>query len=232
MGKLEKQVLGKIRGKVGDVFFRITNGQAIVSACPTKRELSNDPAAIKRRTQFGIAVKLSHAINYLSQLKHFWKAFNSGSEDAHRSAFNKIVKENYSRVSDTDVLATASLVPELGFEISASDITLSNSAISVELDPIGPDKGIDTQVETHYQLACVLFLKSPVLETEKPVYFMHRISTKAVLNLVNSLTVNFSLDNIEKQLFDAYTVRKGLFTLITLNADNVPVRYSNTFQSV
>ena len=182
--------------------------------------------------KFGIAVKLSHAINYLSQLKHFWRAFDSGSDDAHRSAFNKIVKETYHKVSDSDVLATASLVPDIGFQISASDITLSNSSVSVELDPIGTDKGIDTLVETNVQLACVLFLKEPVIDSEKPAYFLHRISAKVAINLSNPLTFTFPLDNIESQTYDLYTVRKGLFALVTLDANDVPVRYSNTIQSV
>jgi len=232
MGKLEKQVLGKIRGKVGDVMFRITNGMAIVSACPTKRALSNDPEAVKRRNHFSITVKFAHAVNYLSPLKHFWKSIIISSNAGFRSALNKIVKENYSRVSDSDVLSTAMLVPDIGFQIHPTNTTLSNSEISVTLGVIGNDKGIDTGVETQLQLASVVFLKTPVGDSSKPVAFLHRLSAAIPVNLATPVTFTIPLDNIESQIFDAYSSSKGLFALVTLDADNVPVRYSNTFQSV
>lgn len=232
MGKLEKQVLGKIRGKVGDVMFRITNGMAIVSACPTKRALSNEPGAVKRRNHFSVAVKFAHAVNYLSPLKHFWKNLVISSNTGFRSALNKIVKENYPHVSDSDILSTASIVPDIGFQVNPTATTLSNSEISVTLGAIGTDKGIDTAVETKLQLAAVVFLKTPVVESDKPVAFLHRLSTAVPVSLAAPITFDISLDNIESQIFDAYTSSKGLFALVTLNADDVPVRFSNTFQSV
>lgn len=232
MGKLEKQVLGKIRGKVGDVMFRITKGQAIVSALPAKRPLSSDPKAVSRRNHFAIAVKLAHAVNYLYPLKFFWNSYNISSETGFRSALNKIVKENYPNVSDTDILSTASLVPEIGFQITSTGIDLSNSSIEVNLAAIGTDKGIDTNVEKFFQLASVVFLKDPVNEAEKPVYFIHKLSSKVSVNLANPLSFSIPLDNIESQYFDAYNSQKGLFALVTLDINDVPVRYSNSIQSV
>jgi len=232
MATIEKQVLGKIRGKVGDVLFRIVNGKAIVTSCPAKKGPSTDPAAIIRNNHFSIAVKLAHAINYLFPLKHFWKNFTISSETGYRSPLNKIVKENYSHVTDTTVLATASLVPDIGFEVTPTTAAISNTAINVTLAAIGIDKGIDTAVETQVQLAAVAFLKSPVLDTEKPVAFLHKLSDPAPVNLLNPLTFEITLDNVEKQRFDMYTSSKGLFALVTLDANDVPVRYSNTFMSV
>jgi len=227
MALMTKRILGTLQGTVGDLTFRDRSGDTIVATKPNSFMPGTDALSVARRGRFGMAVKLSHAINYLSQLKHFWTLYDVQS-GKYRSAFNKMVKGCYQNVSDTDLLSTASLVPEIGFEITATDITLAETGISIELDPIGTDKGIDLNVEKNYQLACVVFMKTPSLDSTEPFYFLHKMSTAGVLNLTNPITSTISFDNIEGQYYNKYTVQKVLISLITLDVDGQPVRYSNT----
>ncbi|MCX6158461.1 MAG: hypothetical protein NTY74_10840 [Ignavibacteriae bacterium] len=228
---MTKRILGTLQGTVGDVTFRDRQGDTIVATKPNSFMPGTDALSVARRNRFGMAVKLSHAINYLSDLKHFWKLYgNEGSK--FRTPFNKMVKSSYQTVTDTDITSTTSLVPEIGFEISSTNVTIADTGVTVALAAIGNDKGIDPVVEVGYQLACVVFLKSPTDEKEVPYYFIHQMSEEGVLSLTNPMTVTIDFDNITGQYFNKYTVSKGLFALITLDGDGQPVRYSNTIQSV
>jgi len=231
MADFIKTVLGIGRGKVGGVMFRFVNGKAVLSSLPVPRKASTDPVVINRKKKFGLLVKFAHAVNYIYQLKYFWKLLDTGSFIGFRSAFNKIVKMNYSNVSVDNLDDDIMLVPDTGFEVTTSDITLSNTAISVELDPIGTDKCIDPLVEVNFQLALVLFLKSPTNSDKEAYHFIHKVTAKSAVNLANPQTFNISLENVEKQKYDEYTVRKALFALVTLDINDRPVRYSNTFKS-
>lgn len=230
MALLEKKILGVPVGKVSDIVFRGHGSETVIASKPASFMPGTDAVSVARRNRFGMAVKLSHAINYLSDLKYFWKNYgNEGSK--YRSPFNKMVKSSYQTVSDTDITSTTSLVPEIGFEITASTFTLADTGITVELDPIGNDKGIDLLTEVSYQIAAVVFLKTPLGDSAVPYYFLHKMSASGVLSLTNPITVTIPFDNIEGQYFNEYSVSKGLISLITLNVDGQPVRYSNTVQS-
>ncbi|MCX6159584.1 MAG: hypothetical protein ACOYN6_08715 [Ignavibacteria bacterium] len=231
MADFIKTVLGKGRGKVGDVVFRVSHGKTILSSVPATRTPSTDPVVIKRKKRFGLTVKLAHAVNYLYQLKFFWKLVDIGSAKGFRSAFNKIVKLNYPYVTFDNLGDDIMLVPDSGFEVTATSIELTNTEVNVVLNAIGTDKGIDLATETKCQLALVFFLKSPSDPNKPEFHFIHVVSVQTPISLSNPLTFTFTLTNIEKQKFDEYSVRKAFFALVTLDADDKPVRYSNTFKS-
>jgi hypothetical protein len=123
------------------------------------------------------------------------------------------------------------LIPDTGFEVTSTSVTLSNTDVTVVLEPIGTNKGIDPVQEINFQLALILFLKTPSDLDKDAYHFIHKITSPTLINLVNPLTFVIDLDNVEKQKFDEYTSRKAFLCLVTIDVDGKPVRYSNTFRS-
>ena len=231
MADFIKTVLGIGRGKVGGVMFRFVNGKPVLSSLPVPRKASTDPVVINRKKKFGLLVKFAHAVNYIYQLKYFWKLSSISSTVGFRSAFNKIVKTNYSNVTADNLDDDIMLIPDTGFEVTATSVTLTNTDVTVVLEAIGNDKGIDPAQEVNFQLALILFLKTPTLPDKEAYHFIHKITAPTAVILANPLTFVIELDNIEKQKYDEYTTKKAFLCLVTTDVDGKPIRYSNTFWS-
>lgn len=229
MARIINELTGRVRGKVGNLVYRITNGNTSLCALPTGYKTDNSPAGVIRKNKFRIVVKFAKAINSLLSLKHFWKIFSEETADLKKSAFSKMVKKNYPYVSNTSVLDTAYMVPYFGFDADASEVAITDSAITVDIDPLGTSTGIDINIEKNVAVQCVVSLTTPVDLNMKPVAFFAMESAKVTLNLVNPLSFSIPLVDAETKLINAYTVRKVFLSLVTYDLEGIPVKYSNTF---
>lgn len=229
MAHIINELTGRVRGKVGNLVYRITNGNTALCALPTNRVIDNSPAAVVRKSRFRIVVKFSKAINSLLSLKHFWKIFSEETIDLKKSAFNKIVKKNYKRVSGTTVLDTAYMVPYYGFNADASEVAITDNAITVEIDALGTSTGIDLNIEKQIAIQCVVCLSAPVILDDIPVAFFSGESGKITLNLTNPMSFSITLVDAQSGLINAYAGKKVFLALVTYDDDGLPVRYSNTF---
>jgi hypothetical protein len=232
MAKVTKQYLGVVRGKLGPEVFKEMNGESYVASAPSKPAPSTNPKVIARRYSFGLVMKLGHAISSIPFLKYFWKSLVIPTHPKAKTACNKVVVINYHNASASGLSNTTALVPEKGFIATSTDITLSNTTVSVVLVPIGNSTIINPAVDKKIFLACVLHLSDPSDKYEVYNRLLYMISDGQTVNLVNPLSFSISLDDIDKQYFDLYATKKAFFALITTDADDVPLHYSNTFFSV
>lgn len=227
MATLKKSVLGKVSGAVGDILFRMKDGKNYVGTRPISFMPGTDNKSISRRNRFRIACKFSKHINRIFTLKALWNRYTPDT----MLPYNGMIKVNYYNVTPDDVSNSASLVPEIGFEIPGFTVTKSSTQIIVELLPIGTGTNIDTVQETQFLLTGVLYLKDRKDENFKLYEFLDITFPVAVLNLVNPITFTHSMSDYEKQLFERYNIQKGFFALLSLNPDDEPVHFSNTFVS-
>ena len=75
MAEINKQVLGKLTGTLGDIVFRQRNGKNYVSMRPSSYPASDNPAIIAKREKFLLAVQLGSNINSNSYLKEIWRSY-------------------------------------------------------------------------------------------------------------------------------------------------------------
>ncbi len=231
MAKVIKQYLGVVRGKLGPEVFKEMNGESYVASAPSKPAPSTNPKVIARRNSFGLVMKLGHAISSIPNLKYFWKSFIIPTHPKAKTACNKVVVVNYHNASVSGLSNSTALVPEKGFVASSTSITMNNTSVTVVLAPIGSSSIIDPAVDITVSLACVLHLSGPTDQYDVNNRMLHISSVSQPLSLVNPLTFEIDLDDIDKQYFDEYTTKKAFFALVTFDADDVPLHYSNTFHS-
>lgn len=232
MPKVVDQFLGRLRGKIGDVIFKITHGISYAGRAPLPRPASQDVKSVAARIKFGLANKLGHAVNALPLLNHFWKLYTPPNSTGYKTVMKKVMKKNYAHTTDTGLTDDVTLVPDRGITIDGTSFTLTKNLVTVVLAPIGYADVINLSVEVSFVLNLVLFLKGPISSEDSNFNFIHKVSDVSVLNLTNPLTVEIALDSLDADLYEAYTTRKGFFSLVTLDADGNPVRYSSTIHSV
>ena len=114
MAELNKTVLGRLSGAVGDVVFRQRNGKNYVGTKPAPFMPGDDPASVARRERFAITGKLAKAINSIAIIKSLWKE----STPSGLSPYLYMVQLNYPHIVDGAVSNSAYAVsPLIGGQI-------------------------------------------------------------------------------------------------------------------
>lgn len=91
MGRLSKQVLGLLQGKVGGYVIRKRYGKYVVYQLPEKVNISQTPQAKKARAKFGPISRFASYINSIPELKYIWQKEKIKAS----SSYHKILKVNY-----------------------------------------------------------------------------------------------------------------------------------------
>ena len=227
MARLKKSVLGKVSGAVGDLLFRLRNGKNFIGMRPSSFMPGTDPDSVARRNRFRIDGKFSRAVNSIDLLNTLWEKFTPKT----MLPFNYIFKVNYYNVIAEDMTDAAQLVPDVGFEVPGPTITMSSSQIQVQTTAIGTGTGIDTLVETHFQLVAVIYMKDKIDENYQDYLFLDILFDKQTLSLTDPLTFTFDLSDAQAILYNRYNVHDGYFALLSLDAFEEPIHFSNTFLS-
>ena len=231
MANISNELTGRASGKVGNLVYRITNGVTSLCSAPLKQKPATDPVVIARRNKFRTVLRLASSMNSIAPLKVLWKNTEVFGVKATLSAFSRMIKKNYPYVSEFGLTDGVYMGPSFGFGITTTDVSLSDSAVEVAIDPIGNNEGIDTSVEKFIALACVLFVSDPT-DTNLPVYDLYPgISSNVVLNLANPLSFSIVIEGDVQEMYNAYNTRKAFLILITTDAQGTPVHFSQTFVS-
>jgi hypothetical protein len=225
MGRMNKQVLGKISGSVGDIVFRQRNGKNFAMTKPGSFTPGDDPQSIDRRNRFGLTLKFCSQINSVPYLKTLWsKRAPNGAV-----AYNYLVKTNYKMVTPADISDQAVLVPEFGFGVTVNSTVIAPPQASAVINPIGTTAGIDPAAEPTIRLVCIVCLSSPDDEFFESSAFITMASPGQTTVLDTQLTFTIPYSNQETQIYNAYQDSKAFFALVTLDSDDNPVHYSTTF---
>lgn len=224
MGEINKTTLGRLKGLIGDVVFRQRDGANYVSSRPTGYPETTDPVILARRARFKLTLKFASAINSIEPMRKIWKPY----APEKGIAYNAMVQSNYIFVNNGVIGDRAMIMPTLGFSANATSLELTETQLTAVFAVLDAESGIDENVERDIYLASVVHLSSPVVETDRPYEFLSLLSASQSVDLVNPMTFNIPLDNIEKQIFNAYQSVKIFAALYTTDANDQPVHYSTS----
>ncbi len=224
MATLNKSVLGKVTGQLGDIVFRQRNGKNYISMSP-KTPIASSPAQLRRMRFFKLCAQLSKAIYADADLVNIWKIYSP----VNLSAFNYMIKINYPCVEENNLSDLVKLTPEVGFGINATSVNIAETGISAEIAAIGNTTDVDPVIEKKVQLVSVLYLNNPLDEAMEKNAFITSVSEKQDLILDTALTFNNTYSSQQQLIYNNYQNRKGFLILLTFDEDNVAVNFSNTF---
>ncbi len=227
MARLNKQVLGRVRGALGDVVFREKNGKNFIAMKPSSFTPGSDDASIARRAKFALATKLASTINSNYDLKTLWKIKSPAGLTGH----NYIVRQNYPFVEPGNISGLIKLLPDAGFSTAISNLAITSSDISVNVGPIGTLAGINITDEPNCRLYSLVYLTDPVDDSVAPYSFMLFKSANQITQLDTELTFNFALSNQDSLLISKYSTTAAFFTLVTVDVNNNIVNNSSTLIS-
>jgi hypothetical protein len=225
MASLNKEILGKVKGSLGDVTFRQRNGKTFVSARPSSFVPGTDENSKARREKFSMVIKLAQSIYSVRSLKEIWSEYAPQGA----SVFNYITQTNYPMMNADGLTSLVKLVPSLGFNVGNPVVTLGPEEVKVNLDALGNAAGIDAAGETSLMLISLVYLSGPSDASFAKSQFLTLASGSKATDLAAPLEFTIALSNVESQMLALYQIRKAYFTLLTLDAADRIVHYSNTF---
>ncbi len=231
MTKVIDQYLGVLRGAMGPQVFKNKSGKSYAAKLPHLPLVPPSADTLKRRNRFKLTLKMAKRMHDIPQLKFFWKNYVIEDESGKLSASNKMVKSIYPRMTYSGPLDTIRIVPDKGFEVATTSITLTNSLFTVVLQPIGVTSILNPAVDVNVCLVCVAHLSGPENPDDRANVFFSLVSESSTLSLTNPMTIEMEVDDYNKQIYDDYTNHKVFFALVTTDANDVPANFSNTFPS-
>ncbi len=224
MASIKKQILGRLNGSVGDIVFKQRFGKPYAASKPVNVSVSTDPLVLERRAKFALTMKLAKTINSNAEIKLLWKL----NAPIGLTSNNFIMRQNYALVQPSNISGLIKILPDSGFSMNGSNLTVTSSQISVSVGPIGTNTGIDAEAEANSRLYCILYLYDGVDESVVPHNFMLFSSAKQATVLDTAMTFNFGLTNQESLLFSNYHMTKAFFALVTLDGTDKIIHNSNT----
>lgn len=225
MAELNKTVLGKVRGSIGDLTFRQRNGKNVIAMKPSSFTPGSDPASIARRSRFKLTVNLAAGLNNVPFIRSLWNSV----KPAEMTAFNFIFKSNYKFVSSDNIISNPLILPGYGFNVDNPTGTYNSDSVDITFEALGDSKGIDTSVETNAFLVNLLFLSEPLNSNFDKNQISIFESEMISLDLENALTFNVAIPNSLSAFYNDYQEKKIYSVLITVDSSKNIINYSNSF---
>ncbi len=122
MAILSGNVIGNMKGKLGNLSARTVEGRTIMAARPSSFNASQDPASLEVRAKFAVTANFSKSVLSLSALSSIWNKVKSSGI----SAFNAIFKANFAfsgidKPSEQNILALEGFPLQIAVAAVAAD---------------------------------------------------------------------------------------------------------------
>jgi hypothetical protein len=227
MARLVGGPFGGVSGKMGDVVYKNRNGNTIVCARPRERISPLSELEIGLHAKFGLAGKISGAINSIAILKQIWKpTYKNGL-----SSYNVIFKNNYKIVNIKNIRGPVLIAPVFGFNLTEPSIKVGGAKVVIECEPMDIGSGFDTKAEKFVIAAGVIVLEKPLAERIPSYDVLPFKSLKQTFNPKEALRTVIDITGGPLRLFQSYGLNKVYAVLVTTDETGNPVRYSGTFSS-
>lgn len=213
MARLEKKVLGEIRGRIGDIIGKVRNGKQYIASRPSKYRMSKAPHEVDKRNRFKVNGLFAKAIKENELLYRIWDINKAPAA----SAYNKICKVNF-KLCKTERPSAENLITPGGFDLPIDSIAYLPDKIVAGLEPFD----IHTNEKKIVFILLVSFFEPVKKETD--FFALRKIADYEL----DELTLTFNFNIAEKQIASAYKNRTIFLAAITEDENGNIVRWSET----
>lgn len=224
MAQLNKNIIGNLKGTVGNVSFRVRNGKNFAMSKPGKHKWNGDPMILMRREKFGITVKFSSSINSIRLLYQVWEKNSSPL----RPVFNNLIKVNYHLTGSNGLTSKNIITPLLGFPFSTQELQMDSTRINITTNPLSGAAAFDPAVEFKVKLVMLLYLSDVIEEGGIKYIFLPFESDTRDLQLDDPINFVFDLNGLQQSMYKSFHNKAIYCALVTMDETEKPVHYSTT----
>ena len=226
MAILLGNVIGNMKGKLGNLSARTVEGRTIMAARPSSFNASQDPASLEVRAKFAVTANFSKSVLSLSALSAIWNKVKSSGI----SAFNAIFKANFAFSAIDKPTEHNVLTPE-GFplQIETSAVDVDKITATLPILNAATNFGADEVHLSVNALVCYHDHVNPADEQFKIISL-----SKEVDNYNFAQTYNLQLDYNVSQVALAAKYQHNILYLCVASksADGKVIQNSGTFTKI
>ncbi len=222
MAILNGNVIGNMRGRLGNLTARTVDGKTIMAARPSSFNVNYDPTVVANRQKFAVTANLSKNILSLATLVAIWKTVKGSGI----SVFNTIFKSNYP-YSASDKPTVNNIVTPGGFSlpvdvaaVAADKVTASILALDTETVFAPEEVNLSANA-----IVCFTDPTNPDGEAYQ-IIALNKEVTAFDFNQPYDLQLDF--DAKHKIIAAKYTKNILLLSVASKTADGKVVQYSST----
>jgi hypothetical protein len=223
MARVLNGPLKGMRGKLGNIVLKRINGETYACKKPIYNK-TNNPSVLARRKRFALNIKLSKCINEIPELKGFWRRVLNGKMSTH----NAIVKANYTKVGNDELIGVPYLTPDsfAGFN-SDLGFLYEEGRISIEFSP--EKYWMKCEGENYVKAVGVMCMSGALFYGKEDCSIFSVESDMIRLKDGEERVLLIRLDDYQYSLMKSYSKRKLYFGFVMMDKDGKVLKEVSTF---
>lgn len=225
MAELRGNVMGVLRGSLGNITGRVRYGKNYFSAKPASFKMPLDEASVARRAKFKLAVKFCSIALKNNKIKNIWRPLAKNE----KLVFQHLVPINYNLFKNNDLSNSNIITPPDGFAPRILDISYESSVLSVKIGGLNEVPGYQPEIENQIKLFAIIYRRTQISEEEGD-YKLLSFETGGEINEEdNSITFKRFIDAKNNPSSNDNIKSKIYMAVYTLDENDNTVHYSATF---
>lgn len=212
MARVNKQLLGIINGKIGNLVFRNVNGKTFVSNRPLKYNITGTEESTRVKKGFKNLIQFSSYINSIPILKDVWKSKSVRG----KRAYNKIFSHNKSHVKSHEISDSLFIVPPVG--------SVQMSVYNVEIE----ENYAYVDYQTNYKVKDCIYNYVLVFYSKQKKRFIHQAGMLDNLKLHKRMLLNIKLGKDVVKFIGTRGRKIVYFAVVVQNQSGKVLTWSNT----
>jgi hypothetical protein len=216
-------VIGNLRGKLGNLAARTINGKTVLAARPSSYNASQEPASLEVRSKFAVTANFSKNVLSLTTLEEIWKKV----KDSSISVFNEIFRANFAYSSMEKPTEQNILAPD-GFPLQISTAAVASDKITATL-PILNASSVFGAGEVNLSANALVCYYDPTNEADEPFKIISLSKEVAAYNFAQTYELEIDLNALQKNTAAKYQHSILYVCVVTKTTDGKVVQNSGTF---
>lgn len=221
MAILNKSVLGKVSGSVGDITFRQRNGKNYISLKSNSYSAPDTEAFQLRKNTFTVSAKSAANIVSDATLFNIWNILTP----SNMSVYNYLIKVNYPLFNSAKLSTSNMITPEDGFNFGVTSASLTDTEFTLETAALSGSPILNSSNDKQAMLFLLLGFTGLAAGGDG-LYFKMLTSEIGALDLAAPLSYSLALDDLSKERYSEFQNRNGLYALVTFDDMGVTSNYS------
>lgn len=225
MAIVNGNVLGNLRGRLGNLAARTVAGRTILSARPSSFNVSYDPAVVAVRQRFAVTATLAKNINALSTLSEIWKS----SKGDGISVFNTIFKQNF-QFSDADKPTVDNIITPGGFVMDVQNPVVGANSITADISALNTS-AIFAPDEVDLTISALVCFHNPTDPEDAPYRLINLSKNEAGFDFTTPYSLDMALNILQAAIAAKYQDSILYLSVASKDADGKVVQYSATYSN-
>ncbi len=223
MAILNGNVIGNMRGRLGNLTARTVEGRTILAARPSSFNVNYDPAVVEVRQKFAVTATFAKNILSLSALDSIWKTV----KESGITVFNTIFKYNFG-YSGTDKPTENNIITPGGFGLPVTAAAVAADNITASLDALNT-VAVFSAEEVGFSANALVCFTNPNNPDDATYQVIALSKDVANFDYTQAYDLQIDLDARQKLIAGKYANSILYLSVASKTADGKVVQYSSTY---